>query len=118
MLQLLLREYLGVLAPVQLHRLGNHYHAGIASAEVVEELVEEVGFVLWNVDIVVVERVYRRQIYLFEQDFGVGMISLAGMEIELSRILGRQAEIHTRAGLNPHFRDRVLAEAEVLYDAA
>ncbi len=54
----------------------------------------------------------------FEPAFGVGMIALAGMEIELSRILGRTAEIHTRAGLNPHFRDRVLAEAEVLYDAA
>ncbi len=54
----------------------------------------------------------------FEPEFGVGMIALAGMEIELSRILGRKVEIHTFQGLNPHFRDKVLGEAEVLYDAA
>ena len=54
----------------------------------------------------------------FEPDCGVGMIALAGMEIELGRILARQAEIHTYQGLNPLFRDKVLAQAEVLYDAA
>jgi predicted nucleotidyltransferase len=54
----------------------------------------------------------------FEPGCGVGMIALAGMEIELSQILGRKAEIHTYKGLNPQFRDRVLTEAEVLYDAA
>ena len=54
----------------------------------------------------------------FEPGCGVGMITLAGMEIELGRILGRKAEIHTYKGLNPQFRDRVLTEAEVLYDAA
>jgi hypothetical protein len=51
----------------------------------------------------------------FDQGCGVGMITLAGMEIELSRILERNAEIHTYQGLNPLFRDRVLGEAEVLY---
>jgi hypothetical protein len=51
----------------------------------------------------------------FDPLCGVGMIALAGMEIELSRILERKAEIHTYQGLNPLFRDRVLGEAEVLY---
>ena len=54
----------------------------------------------------------------FLPDCGVGMIALAGMEIELGQILGRQAEIHTYQGLNPLFRDKVLGQAEVLYDAA
>jgi len=54
----------------------------------------------------------------FQTDCGVGMIALAGMEIELGQILGRQAEIHTYQGLNPLFRDKVLGQAEVLYDAA
>jgi predicted nucleotidyltransferase len=54
----------------------------------------------------------------FEHGYGVGMITLAGLEIELSQILGRRAEIHTYKGLNPLFRDRVIGEAEVFYDAA
>jgi len=49
---------------------------------------------------------------------GVGMIALAGLEIELGRILARRAEIHTYQGLNPLFRDKVLGQAEILYDAA
>jgi len=54
----------------------------------------------------------------FEPAAHVGLITLAGMEIELGRILGRQAEMHTVKGLNPQFRDEVLEEAEVLYGAA
>lgn len=46
----------------------------------------------------------------------VGLITLAGMEIELSRLLGRQAELHTVKGLNPHFRNQVLDAAEVQYE--
>jgi hypothetical protein len=54
----------------------------------------------------------------FEPEARVGLITLAGMEIELSRILGRKAEIHTVKGLNPHFRDEVLDCAEVQYEQA
>ncbi|NOZ20865.1 MAG: nucleotidyltransferase [Planctomycetes bacterium] len=54
----------------------------------------------------------------FEAGARVGLITLAGMEIELSRILGRKAEMHTVKGLNPHFRDRVLDLAEVQYEQA
>jgi uncharacterized protein len=49
----------------------------------------------------------------FEPNAHVGLIALAGMEIELTRILGRKAEIHTPRGLHPLFRDEVLAEAEM-----
>ena len=48
----------------------------------------------------------------------VGFITLAGMEIELSQLLGQKAEIHTIKGLNPHFRDHVLAVAETQYEQA
>jgi predicted nucleotidyltransferase len=48
----------------------------------------------------------------------VGLITLAGMELELSRLLGRRTEIHTVKGLNPHFRDQVLGMAEVQYEQA
>lgn len=54
----------------------------------------------------------------FEPSAHVGLITLAGMEIELSRILGRRAEMHTVKGLNPQFRDEVLGLAEVQYEQA
>ena len=54
----------------------------------------------------------------FEPDARVGLITLAGMEIELTRLLGRKAEMHTAKGLNPHFRDAVLEQAEVQYEYA
>jgi len=46
----------------------------------------------------------------------VGLITLAGLEIELSQILGHKVEMHTVKGLNPHFRDEVLDRAEVQYE--
>ncbi len=54
----------------------------------------------------------------FEPEARVGLITLAGMELELSEVLGRRGEIHTARGLHPQFRDEVLQLAEVLYDAA
>ena len=54
----------------------------------------------------------------FQPGARVGLITLAGMEIDLGRLIGRKAEIHTVKGLNPHFRDHVLAAAEVQYEQA
>jgi len=54
----------------------------------------------------------------FESGARVGLLRLAGMEIELSEILGRKADLNTPGFLSKYFRDRVLAEAEVQYDAA
>jgi len=48
----------------------------------------------------------------------VGLISLAGMEIELGRLLGHRVEMHTIKGLNPRFRDAVVNAAEVQYEQA
>jgi hypothetical protein len=40
------------------------------------------------------------------------------MEIELGEILGRKVDLNTPGFLSQYFRDKVLAEAEVQYDAA
>jgi predicted nucleotidyltransferase len=40
------------------------------------------------------------------------------MESDLSEILGRKVDLHTRKGLSPYLRDTVLAEAEEQYAEA
>jgi len=54
----------------------------------------------------------------FEPGYRIGLIGLAGMEIELSTILGRKVDLNTPGFLSPYFRDSVLASAVVQYDAA
>ena len=53
----------------------------------------------------------------FDADAGVGMIRLSALEIELSQILGRKVDLNTPGFLSKHYRDRVLSEAAVQYDA-
>jgi len=52
----------------------------------------------------------------FEPDERVGL-RFFRIELELSDILGRKADLNTPGFLSPYFRDEVLAEAEVVYDA-
>ena len=47
-----------------------------------------------------------------------GLIRLAGMELELGDLLGRKVDLNTPGFISPHFRERVLSQARVLYDAA
>jgi len=54
----------------------------------------------------------------FEPDARVGLLGLAGMEIELGELLNRKVDLTTSGFLSDYFRDGVLAEAEVHYDAA
>ena len=54
----------------------------------------------------------------FEPGARRGLMRLAGMEIELSKLLGRRVEVNTAGLLGRHFRDEVIREAEVQYDAA
>jgi uncharacterized protein len=50
----------------------------------------------------------------FEPGKVPGLIRLAGMELELSELLGgRQVDMNTPRCLSPYFRDRVEKEAEV-----
>jgi predicted nucleotidyltransferase len=51
----------------------------------------------------------------FEQGQVVGLLRLAGMELELSEILGRKVDLRTPADLSRFFRDDVLSVAEVQY---
>jgi len=51
----------------------------------------------------------------FQPGAVVGLIRLAGMERELSALLGRKADIRTPRDLSPYFRDEVVRSAEVLY---
>jgi predicted nucleotidyltransferase len=55
----------------------------------------------------------------FEPGHVPGLIRLAGMELELSEILGgRKVDMNTPMGLSPYFRDEVLAESAMLYAEA
>jgi len=54
----------------------------------------------------------------FEHGARVGLIRLAGMELELGAMIGRKVDLNTKGFLSRYFRDDVLAEAEVQYDAA
>lgn len=54
----------------------------------------------------------------FESGTRVGMVRLAGIEIELGELLGRKVDLNTPGFLSDQYRQRILAEAEVQYDAA
>ena len=41
-----------------------------------------------------------------------------GLQRELSEILGREIDLHTPGSVSPYFRDKVLEDAEPIYDAA
>ena len=45
-------------------------------------------------------------------------LAFFGMQLELTEILGRKVDLHTPGFLSKHFRDKVIAEAEVQYVAA
>ena len=48
----------------------------------------------------------------------VGLLTLAGLELELGELIGQAVDLNTAGFLSRHFRDEVLSEAEVVYDAA
>ena len=51
----------------------------------------------------------------FDPEHIPGLIRLAGMEIELSEILGRKVDMRTVEDLSPYFRREVLDAAQVRY---
>lgn len=53
----------------------------------------------------------------FEPDHVPGLLAIAGMEIELERLLGRAVDVRTYGDLSRHFRDQVCATAQELYAA-
>jgi predicted nucleotidyltransferase len=54
----------------------------------------------------------------FEPGTRMGLIRLSGLEIELGKILERKVDLNTPGFLSKYFRDQILAEADVQYDAA
>ncbi len=54
----------------------------------------------------------------FEPGHVPGLITLAGLQSELSELFGqRDVDMRTPGDLSPYFRDDVLRRAEVLYEA-
>lgn len=51
----------------------------------------------------------------FESGQRVGLIRFAGMELELSEVLGRKVDLRTPADLSRYFRQTVVESAEVQY---
>lgn len=52
----------------------------------------------------------------FEPGQVVGLLRLASMEIELSKILGHKVDLRTPGDLSRYFRQEVLESAEVQYE--
>jgi predicted nucleotidyltransferase len=53
----------------------------------------------------------------FEQNHVPGLIGLAGMEIELTGMIGRKVDMRTPRDLSRYFRDEVIRISEVQYEA-
>jgi predicted nucleotidyltransferase len=53
--------------------------------------------------------------FLVEFDRTPGLIALAGMELELSELIQRKADLRTAEDLSPYFRQKVLDSAVVQY---
>ena len=51
----------------------------------------------------------------FEPDRIPGLFGFAGMELELTRMLGRKVDLRTPEDLSRYFRQEVLAEAQIQY---
>ena len=51
----------------------------------------------------------------FEPEHIPGLIRLAGMELELSEIIGRKADLRTVAELSYHFRQEVVDSSVIQY---
>jgi len=51
----------------------------------------------------------------FEPGQTIGLFSMAGLQMELSEILGRKVDLRTPQDLSRYFRDEVVQSAEVQY---
>jgi uncharacterized protein len=54
----------------------------------------------------------------FEADHRYTYFTLAQLEGELGELLGRRVDLHVRKSLHPFLRDKVLDQAEAVYDGA
>jgi len=54
----------------------------------------------------------------FEPEHTPGMLRMAGLEIELSELLGRKVDLRTAAELSRYFREEVVGSGEIQYAQA
>ncbi|MGB4864051.1 MAG: nucleotidyltransferase domain-containing protein [Tepidiformaceae bacterium] len=54
----------------------------------------------------------------FEQGKRIGLFGVAGLELELTELLGRKVDLRSAADLSRYFRQAVVDEAEPIYEAA
>jgi predicted nucleotidyltransferase len=54
---------------------------------------------------------------LFEPDATIGLMDLAGLQIEFSELLKRPVDVVPKRGLKPMIRESVLDSAQVIYEA-
>lgn len=53
----------------------------------------------------------------FERGCEPGLIGFAGLQLDLSEILGRDVDLRTPEDISPYFRDKVVASAYTAYAA-
>jgi predicted nucleotidyltransferase len=53
----------------------------------------------------------------FDQDLTPGLFSIIRMEMELADMLGRKVDLRTPEDLSQYFRDEVVRNAELQYQA-
>jgi len=53
----------------------------------------------------------------FEQDHTPGLFSIVKMEMELAEMLGRKVDLRTPEDLSQYFRDEVVRNAKIQYQA-
>jgi hypothetical protein len=53
----------------------------------------------------------------FDPQARIGLIAFAGLQEELTNIIGRKVDVVSKKGLKPVIRDAVLASAEIVYAA-
>ena len=51
-----------------------------------------------------------------ESNHSIGLMKMAHMENELSDLIGRKVDLRTPQDLSKYFRDKVVSEAEVIYE--
>jgi len=52
----------------------------------------------------------------FDRSVPITLFDIAGMEIELTEMIGRKVDLRTPGDLSKYFRDQVVAKAEVQYE--
>lgn len=53
---------------------------------------------------------------IFDRSVPITLFDVAGMEIELTEMIGKKVDLRTPGDLSQYFRDEVVAEAEVQYE--